>query len=112
MSAHEMYPTNGVNRAVAGWHREFGSFYAQVYLTGDGSGWPCPSLEIGDDFDEITDPQWIVMFLDGFAIIPDDFAEILRADADKEGVCDLPALLGIQEPRRPAYDLDEAEVPF
>jgi hypothetical protein len=107
-----MQPLDGVDRVIAGWHREFGSFYAQVYLTGDGSGWPCPSFEIGDDFDDITNPEWIVMFLDGFAIVPDDFAQTLDADAAKEGICDLPALLSIQEPRPAAYDLSDAEIPF
>lgn len=110
MSEHEMQPLDGVDRVIAGWHREFRSFYAHVYLTGDDSGWP--TAEIGDDFDDIPNPEWIVMFLDGFAIVPDDFAETLTADAAKEGVCDLPALLGIQETRSAAYDLSDAEIPF
>jgi hypothetical protein len=108
-----MYPLNhGVDRVTVGWRPEFGSFYAHVYLEADGSGWPCPSHEIGDDFDEVTDPQHIIDFISQFAPIPEGLAATLHADAEKEGVCDLPALLAIQQPRSEAYDLDEALIPF
>jgi hypothetical protein len=103
---------NGVDRVIAGYRSAFGSFYAHIYLTGDGSGWPVPSMEIGDDFDEITDPRHIVEFIEGFATVPDDFAETLRADAEKEGVADRPALLAILQPRPAVYDLDESQIPF
>jgi hypothetical protein len=113
VSEHEMFLVKeGVDRAVAGYRSAFGSFYAHIYLSGDGSGWPCPSLEIGDDFDEITDPRLIIEFVEEFATVPDGFAETLRADAEKEGKADLPALLAVQQPRPAVYDLDESEIPF
>ncbi|MFF5085353.1 hypothetical protein ACFY36_50640 [Actinoplanes sp. NPDC000266] len=113
MSEHEMEQvSDGVNRVIAGWRSAFGSFYAHVYLSDDNSGWPVPSLEVGDDFDEITDPRHVIAFIEDYATVPDGFAETLRADAEKEGVCDLPALLAIQQPRSSAYAIPEARIPF
>ena len=40
-----------VNRVIAGWRSAFGSYWAEISLIEDGSGWPCPSLEIGNDFE-------------------------------------------------------------
>jgi hypothetical protein len=106
------FVNKGVDRVIAGYRSAFGSFYAHVFLIGDGSGWPCPSMEIGDDFDEITDPQHIVEFIEGFTTVPDDFVETLRADATKEGVADRPTLLSILQPRPAVYNLDESQIPF
>ena len=111
MSEHEIEQVNeGVSRVVAGWRSEFGSFYAHIYMPGD--YWPTPTLEIGEDFDEVTDPRHLVEFLDGYATVPAGFADVLRADAEKEGTCDLPALLAVQDPRPAVYHLAEADIPF
>jgi hypothetical protein len=101
-----------VNSVVVGWEKAFGSFWAHVYLAGDGSGYPCPSLEIGGDFRDIKDPAIVIDFVRPYAHVPEDLAAILAADAETEGTCDAPAILGFQEGMSSAYDLDEADIPF
>jgi hypothetical protein len=113
VSTHEIdVCSETVNSVVIGWEKAFGSFWAHVYLAGDGSGFPCPSLEIGGDFREVKDPAIVIDFVRPYAHVPEDLADILTADAETEGICDLPAILGIQEGASTAYDLDEADIPF
>ena len=103
---------DSVNTVIVGWEKAFGSFWAHVYLAGDGSGYPTPSLEIGGDFREVKDPEIVIGFVRPYARVPENLAVILAADADAEGTCDLPAILGIHEGTSAAYDLDEATIPF
>ncbi|RSM47788.1 hypothetical protein DMB66_47535 [Actinoplanes sp. ATCC 53533] len=113
MSIHKIdVRDESVNSVVVGWEKAFGSFWAHVYLAGDGSGYPCPSREIGGDFREVKDPAIVIDFVRPYAHVPEDLAAILAADAETEGTCDMPAILGIQEGTSTAYDLSEAAIPF
>lgn len=111
MSAHELYDlADGIALVVAGWNPAFGSFYVTVYEQGD--GWPCPTIELGDDRTPITRAEWVIDILDGYATPPADFAETLQADAEKEGVCDIEATLATAPPLSSIYQLDDADIPF
>lgn len=114
MSIREIDPRDeSVNTVIVGWERAFGSFWAHVYLANDGSGFPCPSLEIGGDFREVKDPEVVIDFIRPYGCVPEDFAAVLAGDAEAEGTVDLPAIMGIQEGTSTAYDLlDEADIPF
>jgi hypothetical protein len=101
-----------VNAVLVGWEKAFGSFWAHVYLANDGSGFPCPSKEIGGDFRAVKDPEIVIDFVRPYGHVPDDFAAVLAGDAEAEGTVDLPAIMGIQEGPSTAYDLDEADIPF
>lgn len=111
MSAHELHDlADGVALVVAGWDPGHGSYFVSIYEQGD--AWPCPTIELGDDATPITKPEWVIAILDGYATAPDGFVETLRADAEKEGTCDLPAMLAVAQPLPAAYRLTETEVPF
>jgi hypothetical protein len=103
---------DSVNYVLVGWEKAFGSFWAHVYLADDDSGYPTPSREIGGDFREVKDPEVVIDFVRPYAQVPENLAIVLAADAEAEGMCDLPAILGIHESASTAYDLDEADIPF
>ncbi|GAA0547451.1 hypothetical protein GCM10010172_31550 [Paractinoplanes ferrugineus] len=111
MSAHEIYDlVDGIALVIAGWDPGHGSYYVHIYE--DGDAWPCPSIELGDDATPITEPEWVLDILDGYATAPEGFVETLRADAEKEGVSDMQAMLAVAQPLSAAYQLSETEVPF
>lgn len=111
MSAHELYDlADGIALVVAGWDPGHGSYYVHIYE--DGDAWPTPSIELGDDTTPIAEPGWVLEILDGYATAPANFVETLRADADKEGICDMQAMLTVAQPLPAAYQLNDADVPF
>src|SRR5690349_17560820 len=88
VSIHELdVHDETVNSVMVGWEKALGSFFAHVYLAGDGSGYPCPSREIGGDFHEIKEPELVIAFVRDYADVPADLAATLTADAATEGVC-------------------------
>ncbi|MFF5291858.1 hypothetical protein [Paractinoplanes globisporus] len=111
MSAHQLYDlADGIALVVAGWDPGHGSYYVSIYE--DGDAWPCPSIELGDDATPIAKPEWVLEILDGYATAPAGFVETLRADAEKEGISDMQAVLAVARPASAAYQLDESDVPF
>jgi hypothetical protein len=105
---HDVAP--GIALAVAGWRPEFTSFYVEIYE--DGDAWPCPSIELGDDATPITNPEWVIDILDGYATAPADFIETLRRDADKEGTSLPNTMLAAAQTLPAVYQLNESDIPF
>ncbi|MBM2623406.1 hypothetical protein JIG36_48720 [Actinoplanes sp. LDG1-06] len=111
MSSHELNDlAASIRLVVTGWSPGHGSYYVHIYEEGD--AWPCPSIELGDDTTPITEPEWVIAILDGYATAPDGFVETLRADAEKEGVCDMQAIFDVAQPASAAYQLSDTDVPF
>lgn len=97
VSRHELQPldTDAVSCVAVGWDRPMGTYFAHVYLTGDNNEFDIPSVALGDDFFEVTDPKRVVDLARTYAEVPATLAETLHADAQAEGQCEAPALVAM-----------------
>lgn len=96
MSRHELTPLDETVSCIAvGWERTFGTFYAQVFLAADDNEYDIPSISLGDDFYEATDPAQVIDVVRPYAQVPANLAITLHADAQAEGSCEPPTLVSI-----------------
>ena len=111
MSRHELAALDKTASCIiVGWDRPLGSYFAHVYLTGDDNEFDLPTICVGDDFREITDPAHIIDVVRPYAQVPADLTVTLQADAKAEGSCEAPALVSILS--TPAPNTDDWVCPF
>ncbi|GGQ83732.1 hypothetical protein [Couchioplanes azureus] len=115
MSRYDLTPHNAhtVSCVVIGWDRPLGSFFTHVYMTDDDNPFDEPTIGIGDDFHEVTEPTAAIELASMYAEVPEDMSDILTADAAHEGYCATPAVLGIlHAAAQPTPNTDAWPCPF
>ncbi|MDP9792583.1 hypothetical protein J2S43_001095 [Catenuloplanes nepalensis] len=112
MSRHDLQPLNESATCITvGWDRPLGTFFAHVYLADDEpQELDIPSLAIGEDFHEVTDPADVIDMVRPYAHLPADLADTLRADERAEGCSEAP--LAIVLISTAALDTNEWPCPF
>ncbi len=96
MSRHELQPLNDTTFCVTvGWDRPLGTYFAHIYLTADDNEFDAPTVALGEDFNEVTDPTHVIDLVRPYAQIPASLADTLHADAEAEGRCETPMILAI-----------------
>ncbi|GIM98065.1 hypothetical protein [Paractinoplanes toevensis] len=113
MSRHELAPSDpSITSVFVGWDRALGTYFAHIYCTGDDNPFDMPTLQIGDDFREVSNPHHAIGFVQDYAEVPAHLAATLTADAAHEGTCEAPAVLGILDAAQTPIDLDNVLCPF
>jgi hypothetical protein len=97
VSRHELAPLNdeNVSCVTVGWEPALGSYFAHVYLTADDNEYDEPTITVGEDFNEVTDPTDVIDVVRPYARIPASLAEMLHDDAKTQGRCEAPMIVAI-----------------